>query len=87
MPKDGTYTFSFNTSGKAVIKLHDAILVDADYSYQANTTKTETMILQKGLHPIRIYLYNANMTAKPFKLEWETNNITKSSIPQYAFYH
>ncbi|GAA3580491.1 sulfatase-like hydrolase/transferase [Snuella lapsa] len=87
VPKDGTYTFSFSASGKAVIKLHDAILVDADYSYQANTTKTETMILQKGLHPIRIYLYNANMTAKPFKLEWETNNITKSSIPQSAFYH
>ncbi|MFH4966787.1 sulfatase-like hydrolase/transferase [Gaetbulibacter sp. M240] len=70
IPETGSYTFTFSASEKALIRLQDAILVDADFGYQFNTKKTESMLLQKGFHPIRIYIQNKERAQKPIQLEW-----------------
>jgi len=56
VPADGKYNFSFETSGKAFVRLHEAELFDADFNYSSNTTLTQTLYLKKGYHPVTIYL-------------------------------
>ncbi|MBD0832993.1 sulfatase-like hydrolase/transferase [Aestuariibaculum sediminum] len=73
IPNTGTYTFHFNTVHKAVVKLHKALLFDADYGYQSGDEKSTTMVLEKGVHPIKIYLSNPNQAKIPFSLTWKSN--------------
>ena len=44
------------TSSKAFVRLHDAILFDADFGYQAAKELTANVFLKAGYHPISVYL-------------------------------
>ena len=71
IPEDGTYSFTFSAAEKALIRLHDATLVDADYGYIPNTEIKETMVLQKGFHPILIFIQNKDRNKNPIQLHWQ----------------
>lgn len=68
--KTGTYTFQFSAQEQGVVRLHDAILFDADYGYTSGTIKTTTMVLEKGVHPVKIYLSNKEKQQNPFSFSW-----------------
>jgi arylsulfatase A-like enzyme len=79
VPEDGEYSFHLKTPGKAVVRLHQAILIDADFGYQGEE-RTTTIQLKKGYHPFAIYV-SSNDTAVEFHLHWTTGG-SKSRIPQ-----
>ena len=54
VPADGAYQFSFRSSGKAVLRLHDLLLIDADFGYQGEE-RVETALLEAGPHPFTFY--------------------------------
>lgn len=54
-PKDGEYSFSIETNGKAYVRLHEAELLDADYGYRPGKELERTVKLKAGYHPIKIY--------------------------------
>lgn len=56
VPETASYTLAIETSGKAIIKLHEALAIDADYGYVPNSKVLYKTVLEKGLHPIKIYL-------------------------------
>lgn len=55
IPETGEYIFDFKASGKAVVKMHEANLFDADFGYTESVPLRESAILEKGLHPVTIY--------------------------------
>lgn len=54
-PKEGNYTFSLQTKGKAYVRLHEAELLDADFGYTSGKEIFTTVRLKVGYHPVKIY--------------------------------
>jgi uncharacterized sulfatase len=54
IPETGEYQFTLKTNGNLVIRLHDALLFDADKSYEPNSVITQKRFLEKGLHPFKL---------------------------------
>ena len=73
----GTYNFQFSAKEKGFIRVHGAALFDADYGYQPNTLLQAKINLQKGIHPITIYLQNSSKEIDPFTLEWKKGGSSK----------
>ncbi len=70
IPSDGSYDFSFASSERAFVRLHTAALFDADYGYTLNTRLNCHAHLQKGIHPIKIFILKKD-GAHPFiQLKW-----------------
>jgi len=85
VPKSGVYHFALTTDGKAVVRLHDALLIDADSQYTAGAKALSGAIaLQAGLHPLRIN-YLAGADAAPLSLEWQTPGGEMTTIPNVNF--
>lgn len=68
VPADGAYVFDFKSNGKAVLKLHDMLLIDADFGYKGEE-KTESVLLKAGRHPFRFY-YRPSASDGRFRLTW-----------------
>lgn len=86
VPKDGVYHFALTADGKAVVRLHDALLIDADSQYTAGSRALSGEIaLQAGLHPLRIN-YLAGTDAPPLSLEWQVPGGEMVAIPSDHFY-
>ena len=54
IPEDASYRFTWTCNQPAVVHLHDAILIDDDYGFAADQSKTTTLGLRAGIHPIAI---------------------------------
>ena len=63
---DGEYTFALTTDSRAVLHIHDAMLIDADYGYFGGSEKNESIKLKAGLHPFRISYLRGNK-GKPMR--------------------
>lgn len=84
---DGEYTFALTSEQNALLRIHDATVIDADYGYSVGSEKTGTLKLRAGLHPFRLY-YMGNKKGKPFlNLEWSGPGIEKQLIPSTSFFH
>lgn len=87
IPSDGEYTFALMSEQNALLRIHDATVIDADYGYSVGSEKTGTLKLRAGLHPFRLY-YMGNKKGKPFlNLEWSGPGIEKQLIPSTSFFH
>ena len=69
--EDGKYDFSFQISGKAFVRLHDAILFDADYGYKSNQPLSQTVYLKKGFHPIKISSIQQSVLKTDIQFMWK----------------
>ncbi len=70
VPVDGEYTFALTATGGAVVRLHQAALLDCDFGYPSGTTRNATARLQAGLHPIRISYRHTGPARPAFELTW-----------------
>ncbi|MBE9667586.1 sulfatase-like hydrolase/transferase [Mucilaginibacter boryungensis] len=84
VPENGDYTFYLSAGDKAFMRLHEAILIDADYGYTPGTTRQSTIKLKAGLHAFKIYAYNPKGT---FNLEWKGPPFNRQKIPASAYYY
>ncbi|HEU4555228.1 MAG TPA: sulfatase-like hydrolase/transferase [Chitinophaga sp.] len=87
VPADGAYTFHLRAGDGALLRVHDAVIIDADFDYRPGTEKQGTVLLQKGLHPFRLY-YKHTTGHKPLlTLQWEGPGLNLQEIPAWVFYH
>lgn len=54
VPETGDYTFSLTTDGRALMRIHEATVIDADAGYRAGETVRATVRLVAGKHPLRL---------------------------------
>ena len=86
VPKSGVYHFSLTANGKAVVRLHNALLIDADSQYTAGSSAHSGAIaLEAGLHPLRIS-YLASPKTPQLSLEWQGPGGNMRAIPKAQFY-
>lgn len=80
IPTDGKYSFSFKTSGKAFMRLHEACLFDADYGYQPDKEINQEVFLKEGYHPVSIYLLKKSKENQKTTLKWKSAKETRWEI-------
>lgn len=70
VPADGEYSFSFSTPGRAHMRLHAAVLFDCDRGYAARETRTTSIRLKAGLHPLVLVAQKIGATEPALTLAW-----------------
>jgi len=87
VPTDGEYTFTLSTDTGAVMRLHDATVIDADFGYAGGAVRTATIRLKAGLHPIHL-AYRTRTGAKPsLDVRWSGPEFSMQPIPASALSH
>jgi hypothetical protein len=87
-PVDGNYEFSISTDTGALLRIHDAIVIDADYGYRAGTIISGEIKLRAGLHPFNLYYVRDSKTSAPnLSFRWTGPGFGLQAIPETAFRH
>lgn len=60
IPETGEYQFTMKVSGNSVVRIHSALLFDADMSYEPNSVISRKVFLEKGNHPFRLVFKKAS---------------------------
>ncbi|MES2417720.1 MAG: sulfatase-like hydrolase/transferase [Bacteroidota bacterium] len=72
IPETGSYQLSLTSKAKAFVRLHDAATLDADFAYSGKEIKRD-IVLEKGFHPIRIYVLRQGEIKPNLKIKLESN--------------
>jgi hypothetical protein len=84
-PADGIYTFYLSADSGALLRIHDATVIDDDYGYVGGTEAEGMIKLKAGLHPFRL-LYARRETGSPaLAFSWSGPGFGKQPIPESAF--
>lgn len=87
IPEDGKYTFFIKADQGALLRIHEATVIDADYGYAGNTERQGAMFLEAGLHPFTLYHKRSIAENPRLEFQWEGPGITKQNIPAEVFFH
>lgn len=82
VPATGDYTFFLNTDTGAVMRLHDILLLDADFSYPGDIEISSGSIrLEAGHHPYRLHTRHAGAGTPHLSLSWSGPGFAKEPVP------
>ena len=84
-PVDGDYTLYLSADTGALLRIHDATVIDADYGYVGGTEVSGTIKLKAGLHPFRLYYARGATGAPALSFSWSGPGFPKQAIPDSAF--
>ena len=87
VPQDGEYSFYLTANGSGLLRVHDAAVIDAGQGYFANSTKSGSIRLKAGLHPVRCYYVKKEKGKPVIDLEWSGPKNNRESIPASVFFH
>lgn len=86
-PEDGEYTFHLSTDTGAVLRLHGALLIDADYGYTSGTEISARIRLRAGAHPLRLAVIHREAGASSLAVDWSGPGFSRQPIPATALTH
>lgn len=87
VPADGEYTLTLKTSDRALVRLHEATVLDADGTFgKEEQNFSATIRLSAGRHPIRIHrLRSETNSDATFELHWSGGGVPAGPVPAAAF--
>jgi hypothetical protein len=86
IPEEDEYTFSLTAGSAAILRLHEALVIDEDFGYKAGTEQSGRIRLKKGLHPFRLSAaINKEGEQLPL-LQWQTKKMAKQVFPAGLFF-
>ena len=85
VPADGDYTFYLSADTGALLRLHEATVIDADYGYTGGTEVSGSILLKAGLHPFRLYYARQGVGGPSLSFSWSGPGLAKQPIPASAF--
>ncbi|YCM42264.1 sulfatase-like hydrolase/transferase [Verrucomicrobiaceae bacterium 227] len=83
-PADGAYSFSLTTDTGANFFIHDAHLIEDDFTHDGSE-KSGTINLQAGLHPFRLYYRHIAGEAE-LQLSWSGPGFSKTELDASALF-
>ena len=87
VPADGAYEFHLTANTGALLRIHDATVIDADAGYHGGTELSGTAQLHAGRHPFRLYVRHAAAASPVLSLKWSGPNLPEAEIDAKAFSH
>jgi hypothetical protein len=85
IPQDGSYTFYLTADTGALLRIHDATVIDADFGYTSGDEVGGTIRLQAGLHPFRLYYARRDQGQPLLQFSWSGPGIAKEAVPANIF--
>jgi len=86
VPADGDYTFYVKSDRGALLRIHEATVIDEDFGHDDGSEKSGTIKLKAGRHPFRLYYERGSTGTPDLSLQWSSAAITKQPVPEAAFY-
>jgi hypothetical protein len=86
-PADGTYTLSLAADSGALLRIHDATTIDADFGYSSGREISATIRLKAGKHLFRLYYRHHSGRAPQLSLRWQGPGFDMQTIPAAVFSH
>jgi hypothetical protein len=83
--EEGVYQMALTCDGGALLRLHDATVIDADAGYHAGTAVQAEVRLQAGSHPFRLYYANHGGASPQLAWRWSRAGEAMQEIPLTAF--
>ncbi|EEF61690.1 sulfatase-like hydrolase/transferase [Pedosphaera parvula] len=87
VPTDGEYTIYLGADTHALLRIHEATVIDEDFGYSANTEKSGVIRLKAGKHPFRLYYATQTKSSPSLSFSWSGPGIEKQPIPDTTFFH
>lgn len=87
VPETGLYTFSLQTDWGALLRIHDATVIDADRGYSPGTKVSEEIRLEKGYHPVRLTYARSGEGMPALQVQWSGPGFARASIAAEQFYN
>jgi arylsulfatase A-like enzyme len=86
VPLDGEYIFHVTADTGALLRIHDATVIDADFGHAPGSEVSGAVRLQAGKHPFRLY-YSRRAAGDPqLSLQWSRATEARQDIPATAFF-
>ncbi|MBM3878777.1 MAG: hypothetical protein FJ387_03520 [Verrucomicrobia bacterium] len=85
-PVDGDYTFYLSANLGALLRVHEATVIDADFGYVAGTERRGSIRLQAGLHPYRLYFLQGTNGSAALEWSWSGPGFPQQPLPLSALY-
>lgn len=86
IPEAGRYTFELTTSGRSLLRLHHATVIDNDRPFQAGQSAQGEVMLDGGLHPFSLYINSVQQADNQIELKWSGPGIHgMQPIPASAY--
>ena len=85
IPKDGDFSFFIRAGTGALLRIHDATVVDAGYGYHPMTERNGKIRLKAGLHPFKLYCLQRAADRHVLQLTWSGPGISRQPIPANIF--
>jgi hypothetical protein len=85
-PEDGEYTFKVTCDGGALLRIHEATVIDID-PFFAQRANTGSIRLQKGVHPFRLHCRCAGPEAQNLAIQWHWAGREWEAVPASALSH
>ncbi|MCB1126241.1 MAG: sulfatase-like hydrolase/transferase, partial [Verrucomicrobiae bacterium] len=84
-PAEGDYTFTLTADTGALLRIHEATVIDADFGHAPGSGVSGTINLKAGLHPFRLYYVRGSTGTPALSFEWSGPGFAKEPIPASAF--
>ena len=86
-PADGDYTFSLSTDGGALLRIHDATVINADFGYRAGSKASGSIKLKMGMHVFRLYYSRQKSSLPPeLKVSWQGPGFSEEPISKAIYF-
>lgn len=79
-PETGEYTFWLQTDRGAVMRLHEATVLDADGGYPSGSEQSATIHLEKGFHPVHLVYARGEEGQPLLRMHWAGPGLPKTEI-------
>lgn len=86
VPEDGEYAFYLNSNTKAVARIHEALLIDADFGYGRSEIAAKIR-LEKGRHPIAIHLLKSGESGPMLEVDWRGPSFKRKALSTESLAH
>jgi len=86
VPSDDVYTFELAGGEGALMRIHEATVIDADTTFP-DRVQSGAIRLQKGCHPYRIYLRHTGQASQTLTLRWRRGDGPFNNVPATALSH
>ena len=80
VPKTGLYQLELVSSERSLLRIHDATVIDNDQPFKSGEVITVEVRLEKGLHPLRLYLNTTGDKAGSVVVKWQIPGTDKSEV-------
>jgi arylsulfatase A-like enzyme len=85
-PTNGNYTFYLKCDAGALLRVHEATVIDEDFGYRGGSERSGAILLKAGKHPFRLYYSRRTKGIPELKWDWSGPGIPRQSVPASALF-